>query len=82
LPLSSRHAALRARGGMRRSIPCSQRCACYNEYNFVAAFTMSSLLALLALVTLLLKALVERKAHLELERAAAAIGSTEQEAPG
>ena len=54
----------------------------YNEYNFVAAFTMSSLLALLALVTLLLKALVERKAQLELERAAVATGSMEQEAPG
>ena len=54
----------------------------YNEYNFVAAFTMSSLLALLALVTLLLKALVERKARLELERAAVARGSVEQEAPG
>lgn len=31
----------------------------YNEYNFVAAFAVSSLLALLALVTLLLKNLVE-----------------------
>lgn len=31
----------------------------YNEYNFVAAFAVSSLLALLALVTLVLKALVE-----------------------
>lgn len=31
----------------------------YNEYNFVAAFTIASLLALLALVTLLIKALVE-----------------------
>ena len=31
----------------------------YNEYNFVAAFAVSSLLALLALVTLLLKSLVE-----------------------
>lgn len=34
----------------------------YNEYNFVAAFSIASLLALLALVTLLIKALVERKA--------------------
>ncbi len=33
----------------------------YNEYNFVAAFSMASLLALLALATLVLKALVERK---------------------
>jgi len=31
----------------------------YNEYNFVAAFAISSLLALLALVTLVLKSLVE-----------------------
>lgn len=33
----------------------------YNEYNFVGAFAVASLLALLALVTLLLKALVEEK---------------------
>lgn len=33
----------------------------YNEYNFVAAFTMSSLLTLLALLTLILKSLFERK---------------------
>lgn len=32
----------------------------YNEYNFVAAFAVASLLALLALVTLVLKALLER----------------------
>jgi len=32
----------------------------YNEYNFVAAFAVASLLALLALVTLALKTLVER----------------------
>lgn len=32
----------------------------YNEYNFVAAFACASLLALLALVTLILKAIVER----------------------
>ena len=31
----------------------------YNEYNFVAAFSVASLLALLALVTLLVKSLVE-----------------------
>ncbi|HWA26153.1 MAG TPA: sulfate ABC transporter permease subunit CysW [Lacunisphaera sp.] len=34
----------------------------YNEYNFVAAFAVSSLLALLALVTLVLKSLVEWRA--------------------
>ena len=31
----------------------------YNEYNFVAAFAVASLLALLAIVTLVLKSLVE-----------------------
>lgn len=35
----------------------------YNEYNFVAAFACASLLALLALVTLVLKAIVERHFH-------------------
>jgi len=35
----------------------------YNEYNFVAAFAVASLLALLALVTLVLKSLVEWQAH-------------------
>ena len=34
----------------------------YNEYNFVAAFAVSSLLALLALLTLILKGLVEWRA--------------------
>lgn len=34
----------------------------YNEYNFVAAFAVASLLALLALVTLVLKSIVEWKA--------------------
>lgn len=33
----------------------------YNEYNFVAAFTMASILTLLALLTLLLKTILERK---------------------
>lgn len=35
----------------------------YNEYNFVAAFAIASMLALLALVTLVLKNLVEWQAH-------------------
>jgi sulfate/thiosulfate transport system permease protein len=35
----------------------------YNEYNFVAAFAVASLLALLALVTLALKTVVEWKMH-------------------
>jgi len=35
----------------------------YNEYNFVAAFACASLLCLLALLTLVAKALVERRMH-------------------
>jgi sulfate transport system permease protein len=35
----------------------------YNEYNFVAAFAVASLLALLAVVTLMLKSLVEWQAN-------------------
>src|SRR5690606_6609574 len=35
----------------------------YNEYNFVAAFAVASLLAVLALITLVLKSLVERRAR-------------------
>ena len=31
----------------------------YNEYNFVGAFAVASLLAVLAIITLILKALVE-----------------------
>jgi sulfate transport system permease protein len=34
----------------------------YNEYNFVAAFAVASLLALLAILTLVLKSLVEWRA--------------------
>jgi sulfate transport system permease protein len=44
----------------------------YNEYNFVAAFAVASLLAMLALVTLVLKSLVEWQAR----RAIAAAGDT------
>ena len=33
----------------------------YNEYNFAAAFAVASLLALLALITLIAKAIIERK---------------------
>jgi sulfate transport system permease protein len=35
----------------------------YNEYQFAAAFAVASLLALLALVTLVAKTIVERRAH-------------------
>ncbi|MDR7120136.1 sulfate ABC transporter permease subunit CysW [Rheinheimera soli] len=41
----------------------------YNEYQFAAAFAVSSLLALLALVTLLLKSLLEYKAAKDLASA-------------
>ena len=37
----------------------------YNEYNFVAAFAVASLLALLTLVTLVAKAIVEWKVRQE-----------------
>jgi sulfate transport system permease protein len=35
----------------------------YNEYNFVAAFAVASLLAVLALVTLVAKSIVESRFH-------------------
>jgi len=44
----------------------------YNEYNFAAAFAVASVLALLALVTLVLKSLVEWKTRRELSEAALA----------
>jgi sulfate transport system permease protein len=43
----------------------------YNEYNFVAAFAVASLLALLALVTLVLKTAVEWRTRREFNAAAA-----------
>jgi sulfate transport system permease protein len=41
----------------------------YNEYNFVAAFAVASLLALLAIVTLAAKSLIEWRARREFEQA-------------
>ena len=38
----------------------------YNEYQFAAAFAVASLLALLALVTLVIKKIVEYRAHQQL----------------
>jgi sulfate transport system permease protein len=38
----------------------------YDEYNFVAAFAMASLLAALALLTLVVKSLVERQASAQM----------------
>jgi sulfate transport system permease protein len=43
----------------------------YNEYQFAAAFAVASLLALLAIVTLVLKSAVEWRTRRELERTAA-----------
>ena len=43
----------------------------YNEYNFVAAFSVASLLAMLALVTLAIKTLLERKLQRQMANAAA-----------
>jgi sulfate transport system permease protein len=45
----------------------------YNEYNFAAAFAVASLLALLALVTLVIKTMIEWRAGssvVEIEEAA------------
>jgi sulfate/thiosulfate transport system permease protein len=42
----------------------------YNEYQFAAAFAVASLLALLALLTLGLKLIVERRAHVPAPRIA------------
>ena len=39
----------------------------YNEYQFAASFAVASLLALLALVTLLVKKFVEHRAHRQLQ---------------
>jgi sulfate transport system permease protein len=52
----------------------------YNEYNFVAAFAVASLLAVLALVTLVLKALVQWRTREELQEALAPSAATRQEA--
>ncbi|MGV3719339.1 MAG: ABC transporter permease subunit, partial [Actinomycetota bacterium] len=42
----------------------------YEEYNFVAAFAVASLLTLLAVVTLVLKSIVEWNAHRQVRSAA------------
>ena len=49
----------------------------YNEYQFAAAFAVASLLALLALVTLVLKYLVEQRVKRESRLAAASPGASE-----
>jgi sulfate transport system permease protein len=47
----------------------------YNEYNFAAAFAVASLLALLALVTLGAKRLLERKVRQDYSSLTAAEGA-------
>jgi len=49
----------------------------YNEYNFAAAFAVASLLAILALVTLVLKRLLEGKIRQDSGYVAAAVESSE-----
>jgi sulfate transport system permease protein len=55
--------------GMTNTMP-QQVEILYNEYNFAAAFAVASLLAFLALITLLLKSIVEWKTRRELALAA------------
>jgi sulfate transport system permease protein len=52
--------------GMTNTIPLHAEIL-YNEYNFVAAFAMASLLACLALVTLVIKSLVEWRIRVQEE---------------
>ncbi|PKN13847.1 MAG: sulfate ABC transporter permease subunit CysW [Deltaproteobacteria bacterium HGW-Deltaproteobacteria-4] len=58
--------------GMTNTIPLHVEIL-YNEYNFVAAFAVASLLAILALLTLVAKSLVEWKARQEMAAALAPI---------
>lgn len=51
----------------------------YNEYNFVAAFAMASLLALLALLTLVLKSLVEWRSRVAIQRGLESTSESEEE---
>src|SRR4051812_38996288 len=54
----------------------------YNEYNTAAAFAVASLLAMLALVTLGIKTLLEWKQAREFERAQRAVPESSQPLPG
>ena len=53
--------------GMTNTLPLHVEIL-YNEYNFQAAFAVSSLLASLALVTLVLKTIVERRVQRDRRR--------------
>ncbi len=57
--------------GLTNTIPLQVEIL-YNEYQFAAAFAVSSLLTILALVTLVIKKLVERKTHQQLKAGQAA----------
>ena len=48
----------------------------YNEYNFTASFAVASLLALLAVVTLIIKRVVEVRTHSQLRRGSEAVTIT------
>jgi len=62
--------------GMTNTLPLHVEIL-YNEYNFQAAFAVASLLACLALVTLLLKTIVERRVHAASPAALEAVGREE-----
>jgi sulfate transport system permease protein len=62
--------------GMTNTIPLHVEIL-YNEYNFAAAFAVASILALLALVTLVLKSWVEWKAQRDMAEAKRAAASDE-----
>ncbi|MFA5630731.1 MAG: sulfate ABC transporter permease subunit CysW [Porticoccaceae bacterium] len=52
--------------GMTNTLPLHVEIL-YNEYNFAAAFAVASLLALLALVTLVIKTFVEHRVHTQMQ---------------
>ncbi len=52
--------------------------ALYNDYNFVAAFSVASLLAILALVTLILQSVIQWKAKRRLQMAEQAFATGEE----
>ena len=62
--------------GMTNTIPLHVEIL-YNEYNFAAAFAVASILALLALVTLVLKSWVEWKAQRDMAEAKRAAATDE-----
>ena len=67
--------------GMTNTVPLQVEIL-YNEYNFVAAFAVASLLAFLALVTLAMKSLAEWKLSRELAALHDGYQETAPPAPG